>query len=272
MDTVKQQFETLKRYRRLCVGCLIGSLVIGLGLQPHINKLPPVSPAMNEVNYLPAQIPVEPQLYAVVAGKKEFMFQTHFLYEQVGMVVSSNNKTVLSALFPWLRFRDTLNVNDLCLIWGHNVSTGIYQDMTFNQGAYTCFAKAKNNEVAPRVHANFRTDHIGHNHILTNDRALKQKLRDIRAGDLIRLSGFLSSYYYKGQLIRRSSFARTDDDCETIFLTDLKVLKTHRPVMRTLTKTAGIILPLSMALLIYLNIRINRLRHRLVDWSGHARY
>lgn len=262
----------LDRPFNLCIICIIVSIVVYVGLQPYINTLPDNTALAPELKYEPLQIPVEPKQYSVISEKKEYIVQTHFLYEQYGLVVSSNNKTVFNPLFKLINSRDYLNVNDLCVIWGYNVQSGVYKDMTFSQGAYTCYAKADKDANANTVYTHFQPQQIGHNHILTNDRKLKKMLRQVRAGDQIRLTGLLSSYYHNGQLIRRSSFSRNDTLCETIFLTDFLVMNKHRPILRGIATVCGWITLIAGVLAIYFQVQTQKRKHKNVRWGKHPRY
>lgn len=221
----------LNRLRTLSgAGLIVAAGIMMIGTQMR-QADPDVSAMRPEVFTEPRQIPVAPRQFSVDSDRKTYQITTFFEYDQSAMVVSANNKLALKPVLQFFNSRDLLNVNDLCVIWGDNIASGVYKDMTFTQGAYTCFPRYKKDR-AFTAQLNYRGDQLAHNHILTNDPKLRRALRSVRKGDQIRLKGQLVSYAYMGQTLRTSSFTRDDNVCETIWLEEFEILKRHRPVWR----------------------------------------
>jgi hypothetical protein len=71
---------------------------------------------------------------------------------------------------------------------------------------------------------------ISNNHVLTDDPRLAKKLKNIRIGDQIYLSGHLANYKHStgGGFSRGTSTVRTDTGngaCETIFVDQVSIVR-----------------------------------------------
>ncbi|MBZ0165561.1 MAG: hypothetical protein K8I00_02055 [Candidatus Omnitrophica bacterium] len=249
----------LRRLRTLYgAGLVVAAGLMMIGTQMR-QADPDVSAMRPEVFTEPRQIPLVPRQFSVDSDRKTYQITTFFDYEQSAMVVSANNKLALKPVLQFFKSRDLLNVNDLCVIWGDNIASGVYKDMTFYQGAYTCFPRYKEDR-AFTAQFKYRGNQLAHNHILTNNPKLRRALRRVRKGDQIRLKGKLVSYAHRGQTLRTSSFTRNDNVCETIWLEEFEVLKRHRPVWRIVM---GVVMILAAGLvggMIAASTRIIKLR------------
>lgn len=238
----------------------------------HRRADPDIADMRPEVFSEPRQTPSVPRPFSVDSEHKSYLITPYFDYDQSALVVSTNNKLALKPVLQLFRWRDMLNVNDLCVIWGNNVASEVYRDMNFYQGAYTCFPRYKEGR-ASIAHRKYRGDQLAHNHILTNDPKLRRRLRGVRPGDQIRLKGKLVSYAHQGQILRTSSFTRDDNVCETIWLEEFEVLKRHQPVLRAVMVLVMIAAAGLIAGMITASWRILRLRQEETGkkWTSWGR-
>ena len=234
LRTSRDRTAYLAHLRRVRSRCAAG-VVISAGFllfAAQLRKADPDASAMRpEVFREPRQTPVTPRQFSVDSDGKSYLVTTFFDYDQSAMVVSTNNKLTLKPVLQLFRWRDMLNVSDLCVIWGDNVASEVYKDMNFYQGAYTCFPRYKEGRASVAARK-YRGNQLAHNHILTNDPKLRRRLGRVRTGDQIRIRGKLVGYAHRGQVLRISSFTRDDNVCETIWLEELEILKRHQPVLR----------------------------------------
>jgi hypothetical protein len=120
---------------------------------------------------------------------------------------------------------DFINVNDLCVVWGPDATSGLYLKASFSNSEFSCQWSAPDSV----IHA-LDYDGISNNHLLTEDRFAARELRDVRIGDQIRIRGYLVNYANKTrapQSYRNTSLVRTDTGdgaCEIIYVKDLTVL------------------------------------------------
>jgi hypothetical protein len=180
----------------------------------------------------PVQRPTDAKRFNHKAGGVEYYIQPLYSYELYGLVVSRHTAGENFFDRAHKRWGDNLNTTDLCVVWGKNASSGVYKDMTFTSGEWTCFWNAKNGNwysVADR----FEPNEGSNNHMLIANKRVAQTLNDIRIGDQIYFKGYLAEYGTAGRMIRSTSITRTDTGngaCETVFTTDIRILK---PAART---------------------------------------
>ena len=155
-------------------------------------------------------------------------------YEIWGLVVSGYDTSVWYD-FAHTEWKDKLNVADLCLVFGDNVRTGTYQNLSYTSEEFTCCVNAATKE----DWETFWPTDLSNNHLLTDDPRLARRLRDVRVGDQVHITGTLVEYAHNAGFAfeRGTSTVRTDTGngaCETIWVTDLDVLKPGPPSGRWL--------------------------------------
>ncbi|MCF7908876.1 MAG: hypothetical protein K9L86_08420 [Candidatus Omnitrophica bacterium] len=148
-------------------------------------------------------------------------------YKLNGLVVSQHDSTAWWDYYH-KKWGDSLNLKDVCVIWGDNLENETYRRMRFRNGNWTCYVSV-NHKTADQDWAQFNMAALSNNHLLSDKAEINQALRKVHVGDQIYLKGYLASYHRQGSHFSRdSSISRTDEGdgaCETIYLTDFKVLK-----------------------------------------------
>ena len=205
------------------------------------------SPELPSSGQIRAELPQEPMQLAVAlasykttVGGVTYSIEPSHRYDIYGLVVSKHNA---NTWWDWAHaaWRDHLNVTDVCVLWGSNLASGIYQAFSFSSGQWTCNYQTASSAAFQA----FDAAQFSNNHLLTDDPFLARELRQLRIGDQVRITGHLAAYRYQvGQdFFRGTSTTRQDTgnfSCETIFVTDVAVLRSAPARWRTLSWLAGV--------------------------------
>ena len=181
----------------------------------------------------PIQTPVTTSPFSVNVNDQQYRIEPAYHYELQGIVVSYHDADSFTDIWHHSKWKDFLNVRDLCVIWGKNVESSVYQSMDFNNDSWTCWAYWPDAATGSL----FSMSQLSNNHLLTDDREIRQRLMSAETGDHIRLRGFLASYANPANNFHRgTSTTRTDTGngaCETIYLQDFEIVsKAHNRARR----------------------------------------
>jgi hypothetical protein len=192
-----------------------------------------------------------PEPFDVVRKGITYTVTPLFNYELWGMVVSYHNANSFVDI-SHEAWNDNINVKDVCVLWGKNLGTGVYSRMKFRNRDFTCYYTYPDQETG-RI---FTEDCLSNNHLLPADAAVAAAVMRARKGDQIHFKGWLVSYGIKGSPYRRmSSTTRRDRGngaCETVYVTEMRVLKEANPGWRGLYRLSVGLLVLSLAALVFL--------------------
>ena len=144
-----------------------------------------------------------------------------YAYDLVGMVVSYRHHDDNSRMHRLAD--DHLNMLDVCVVWGDNTMTAQLDKLDFWNGIFTCNVKTRD----MAAWESFDMNQLSNNHLLSDDDDIRDRVRKIRVGDQIRVTGYLTSYESPGGL-RGTSTTRTDTGdgaCETIYVERFEILK-----------------------------------------------
>ena len=203
---------------------LIGLILLVTALWKK-SDLPEPSTLHADLLEEPVQTPVSRSPLKVTVGEIDYEIRPLYKYDLYGMVVSKHNSDTWWD-FLHKEWNDKLNITDLCVVWGDNARSGIYRDIDFSSGQFTCNFQTSSNE----AYAAFDTSAISNNHLLSADPSLIRKMRDVRIGDQIHFTGYLAEYSHNhGFPFRRgTSTVRTDSGngaCETVYADTFEVLR-----------------------------------------------
>jgi hypothetical protein len=214
-------------------------------LLPALRDTPNAAPVQRSLGSKPARQQV------TVAGI-DYVIDPKFEYDITGLVVSRHDTSV------WWNYlheqnKDKLNVADLCLTWGKNLSTGVYRELIYRSGQFTCEIGAKTQATMDRTTLN----QLSNNHVLASDPILAKKLRSIRPGDQIRMTGVLADYGRTGPggFMRATSVTRDDHGngaCEMLLVTEVQILR-HRDHTWRWLRNAGFMLLLIACMLWFIS-------------------
>ncbi len=201
---------------------------LGLGIcYLESDALPP--PARLQANLFawPSQTDTDVAPFFRKAGDINYKIIPRFEYDLYGLVVSEHDAHDLT---DWTHqaSNDNLNVIDLCVVWADDARSGVYRQMKFWSGNFTCNFQADDQETFGR----FDIFQISNNHLLTEEPRLARLLRGVRVGDEVHLHGYLAEYehdhgfhFHRGTSITR--FDTGNGACETVYVTDAQILRSH---------------------------------------------
>jgi hypothetical protein len=213
------RLENFFKWMTLC--CLLITLVSYF----YKDRLP--SPVFYDSFYLqePEQTPTTAATFATEQNQQQYIIEPLFDYELNGVVVSYHNADAIGDIWHHDKWKDYINLRDLCVIWGSNVDNGVYLDMSFSNDSWTCWAYWPDRDTGKR----FNKAALSNNHLLVDNPVVKDALMAAEPGDQIRLKGMLASYrnpanhFYRG-----TSTVRTDTGngaCETIYVNEFEIIK-----------------------------------------------
>ncbi|NCF73211.1 MAG: hypothetical protein GWP67_06890 [Gammaproteobacteria bacterium] len=119
---------------------------------------------------------------------------------------------------------DHLNMLDVCVVWGDNTIAAELDKIDFWNGIFTCNFETRNQAAWD----SFEVNQISNNHLISDDDSIRDRVRDIRIGDQIRVRGYLASYGSPGVIPRGTSTSRTDKGdgaCETIYVERFEIVR-----------------------------------------------
>jgi len=201
------------------------------------DSLPPPQEALPELYREPVQTEVTLAPFVRTRGGIAYTITPLYSYELYGMVVSYAESRNW-ADFYHEQWRDHLNVKDIGVIWGENIKSGGYRDLKFSNCAWMLMTEPKNWKTYRQI--KFNHDKISNNHLLSDSDEINRRILSAKKGDQIYFKGYLAQYSHSnGRFSRGTSICRTDmgnGACETVFVTDFKVLKRANPGWRFLFK------------------------------------
>jgi len=148
-----------------------------------------------------------------------------YSYDIYGLVVSEYKSR------NWLDIthkRDPANTRDLCLVWGQNVKSDVYQKVKYSHGEFTCYYYY-NQALDPP----FNGRELSNNHLIPQNSDIEKKIAGVNIGDQVRIKGFLVNYKItdkdgRESASRNTSTSREDTRngaCEIIYVSDIEILK-----------------------------------------------
>jgi hypothetical protein len=180
----------------------------------------------------PQQTATRKTAFKTRAGGVDYEVKPLFDYELTGLVVTMHDShTWWDTIHA--EWNDHLNIVDLCVVWGGNAKSGVYQDISFSSGQFWCYWKTSSSEVAQA----FDRSGYANNHMLAADAKLAKAMRSVRVGDQVRFKGSLAEYSHSGGFKRGTSTVRTDEGdsaCETVWVEEFEIIKRGGGPWRTL--------------------------------------
>jgi len=143
-------------------------------------------------------------------------------YELWGLVVTKNN---INSWADIMHTDASVDIKDICVIWGENVAGSDYQKVNFSSGDFTCYFQYPYMTV-------FDHNKISNNHLLSDNLNVREKIRNAKIGDQIHVKGMLVNYSPRSnpKWRRVSSTIRTDTGngaCEVLFVNEFDILASN---------------------------------------------
>jgi hypothetical protein len=167
---------------------------------------------------------VLPPIKATVGGIN-YEVQPLYSYDLYGLVVSTHDS---STWWDYIhrQWKDELNVMDACVVWGNNLRSGAFRDISFSSGQFVCNFETS----SPTAYELFDQTAVSNNHLLTSNPAIAKAMRSARVGDQIHFRGYLAEYSHNHgfPFKRGTSTIRTDTGngaCETVYVEEFEILR-----------------------------------------------
>lgn len=210
----------------------------------------------------PRQTPTDDSEFTSSVSGQTYTISPKFNYELDGVVVSYNNSDGFGDIWHHKRWQDFLNLRDLCVIWGGNVSSGVYQKLQFSHDTWTCWVAWQSAEIG----AQFKGNQLSNNHLLTDNVQIQAALASAEPGDHIRLKGVLANYANKNNGFFRGTSVNREDTgngaCETVYLAEFAVInKANRKIRQlySVSKWASLLFVIGFCVMFVLApVRNNR--------------
>jgi hypothetical protein len=197
-----------------------------LGTASWMNKgrLPAGAAILREAQTLPLQTPTERQPFSFSYRGRPYDVRPLADYALTGILVSHNDIGSIADIY---HDDDAVDTKDVCVAWGAAAANPELPRVTFSNGPFTCYFKYPGD-------MDFKNNDVSNNHLLTDDPAVREKVKSLRVGDQIRFKGMLVSYRPADQPDnwRTSSLTRGDTGpgaCEVVFVKELEVLSAGTP-------------------------------------------
>lgn len=200
----------------------------------------------------PIQTMTDKKLFNVVCDGKEWKVEPLRQYEMYGLLVSYNDSDGLVDYIHEEWGDTAFNFRDLGLIWGGNISSESYVNVKFYNTTTWIHWR-----VPSRYRGTFLGDGISNNHVLSADTEIKDLILSSDVGDQIYFKGYLCNYSDDNGFKRCSSLTRTDRGngaCETVYVTDFKIIKSANVVWRVIRDLLWWVLPVLVVLLLYFTV------------------
>ena len=203
---------------------LIGSVALAVAGYLFQDELPEAHKMSPLLDRDPIQTLVEEEEFVFDYMGRSYVIQPVAEYEQWGLVVSHNDITAFDDIY---HDSSSVDIKDLCLVWGENVQDGIYNEVQFSSEPWSCAYRTESKEIFRA----FNPRQFANNHILSDNAQVRETINRARIGDQVWLKGILVNYHPEDrpEWLRRSSTSRKDKGngaCEVIFVEEAKILET----------------------------------------------
>jgi hypothetical protein len=133
---------------------LVGLVLLGIGTYKR-NLLPSPNQIVAEALVEPAQTDKPKKPFSTTVKKVEYTIAPVADYELRGVVVSRHDSASFWDVLHG-EWNDHINVADLCIVWGNNLRSGVYRDVNYHNGQFTCNYSMSSQE----VYARFNEDEL----------------------------------------------------------------------------------------------------------------
>jgi len=185
------------------------------------NDLPRDIEFQPEVLDEPRQLATKTRPFDAAFKGVDYLVEPEYEYDLAGMVVSFRHHDGNSRMH--FRANDHLNMLDVCVVWGDSATSKLLHKIKFWNGIFTCNVKTRDQAAWDA----FSMYQLSNNHLISDDKYIRGKVKDIRVGDQIRVRGYLASYSNENGGKRGTSTTRTDTGdgaCETLFVEKFEII------------------------------------------------
>ncbi|MBU0975430.1 MAG: hypothetical protein ABIE03_03865 [Patescibacteria group bacterium] len=233
---------------------LFASLLTFIYSEIRKDYLPSQAGILEQIYTVPEQIAVKDEGFEIKREGTTYEITPKYSYELYGLIVSAYDTDIW---YDITHANDPLNTKDICVIWGENIKSGVYQKMKYRSGEFTCFFEFKPGTDSV-WYDKFDGTSLSNNHLLPETETLSKLIKSSNIGDQIHLKGLLIDYSIKTQDgtigTRDTSTVRTDTGCEIIYTTDFEILKKGNESYHTLNLVSKYAILTSFVALVLLSL------------------
>jgi len=206
--------------KRIITSLFFVSLAVWVICAFNKERLPPVGDILPSLLSQPTPTSTTKGPFNVTKDGITYNIQPLYNYELYGLIMSHHNASSIDDLYHE-QWKDYINTKDICVVFGDNVRTDIYQRIKFNSGSWTCWYQLDNAEDG----SIFKAGSMSNNHLLTENPEINNKVIDAIKGDQIYMKGYIVKYG-KGSDPKRGydTFTLGKGECQIVYLTDFQVL------------------------------------------------
>lgn len=240
---VKTRFNKRTPLDWLLTFLFFGSL-ISLTVSFWVSKqLPEVGEVVEEMVNEPLQTPTRNRPFDFDYRGETYLVEPVADYELWGVVVTHNDITGMTDI---THTEDSVDLKDICVVWGDNIRSNDYREVSYSSGDFTCFFSYKRR-------MQFYHDQLSNNHLLSDKEQVRDVIREVQIGDQVHLKGMLVNYAWASRpgWQRRSSTTRKDAGkraCEVVFVDEFEILKATNSTANSLFAISAWLLLLSIIL------------------------
>ena len=228
-------FDHLERIFKLS---LLGALMLLAMAFFQKDRLPAPGFFDQTVLTQPLQTPTQSPSFKTQVNAQTYTVTPLFDYQLNGVVVTDYESGSFGDIYHHRRWKDFLNVKDLCVVWGENVRPDVFRKMAYDSEPWTCFIQPPDRQTAKQ----FKDDQLSNNHLLTDDIDLHRLIMSAAPGDQVMIKGMLANYENQANNFERgTSITRTDTGngaCETVYVTDFAIVKKANRFWRAVYRIA----------------------------------
>lgn len=233
MKLLKILSRTLNAALLLCLGMYFFS-------HSKTSRLPTPEDLLADVFSEPTQKNTRAHEFSFTYRHTDYDVTPVATYDISGIIVSHND---ISAWWDVYHTKDSVDIKDLCLIWGPHLENGGYTQASFHNESVSCHVTFDRD-------SGFEMQGLSNNHLLSDDEHVRDTIHEMKVGDQVHLSGYLVNYCPSDnpQLLRKSSLTRTDTAggaCEVMYVEDAEILKKFDRTWHSLHRmSSSLLLPL----------------------------
>lgn len=187
---------------------------------------------VDELKEEPIQKEIDKSAFLVNVNDVDYEIQPMYGYELYGLVVSYQLHDGNYNLHK--RWNDHLNVVDYCVVWDTSAFTEHLPKIKFWNGQFTCNISTRDIQ----AWESFDPAQLSNNHLISDEKYIRKKLRKIRVGDQVKITGWLASYKNLNNGGTRGTSITRDDQgngaCETVYVNEVSILRSYTSLWRKL--------------------------------------
>ncbi len=187
------------------------------------NQLPIKTEVLPFLFSKPIQTPTDKGPFQIIKDGVIYKIDPLYNYEFYGLVVS-HHRSFSGADYYHDMKKDYLNVEDVCVVYADNISSGVYRRAKFSSGPWRCDYRLDSAKDSPA----FKDQDFLNAHVLTQDPRLVSEISQVDNGDQIYIKGYMVNYS-NGYGLDRESSASQDvagaSSSKLIYLTDFQLYK-----------------------------------------------